>query len=47
MSDMPQLSQMPELTNVQSQLLKMFAYELPEEEWVDLQKMLARFLLKG
>lgn len=40
---MPELSQTPELTNVQSQLLKMFAYDLPEEEWVDLQKMLARF----
>jgi predicted transcriptional regulator len=40
---MPQLSKTSELTNVQSQLLKMFAYDLPEEEWVDLQKMLARF----
>jgi hypothetical protein len=40
---MPQTPQIAEMTNVQSQLLKMFAYDLPEEEWVDLQKILARF----
>jgi hypothetical protein len=40
---MSEIQSTTELTNVQSQLLKMFAYNLPEEEWIDLQKTLARF----
>jgi hypothetical protein len=40
---MSEIQSIGELTNVQAQLLKMFAYNLPEEEWVDLQKTLARF----
>jgi hypothetical protein len=43
---MSEMSAMPELTNVQTQLLKMFAYDLPDEEWVDLQKTLAQFFAK-
>ena len=40
---MSEIQSTTELTNVQSQLLKMFAYNLPEEEWVDLQKTLVHF----
>ena len=40
---MSEINSTVELINVQSQLLKMFAYDLPDEEWVDLQKTLARF----
>jgi hypothetical protein len=41
--NMSEIQSTTELTNVQSQLLKMFAYNLPDEEWVDLQKTLAHF----
>lgn len=33
----------PPLTNVQLELLKLYAYDLPEEEMQELKKMLASF----
>lgn len=36
----------PPLTNLQAELLKLFSMELPEEELMELKKIMADFLLK-
>ena len=43
---MENLSVKPPLTNLQAELLKLFSMELPEEELMELRKIMADFLLK-
>ncbi|MGB6084051.1 hypothetical protein [Moheibacter sp.] len=43
---MENLSVKPPLTNLQAELLKLFSMELPEEELIELRKIMADFLLK-
>ncbi len=43
---MENLSIKPPLTNLQAELLKLFSMELPEEELMELKKIMADFLLK-
>ena len=43
---MENLSIKPPLTNLQAELLKLFSMELPEEELIELRKIMADFLLK-
>lgn len=36
----------PPLSNIQSELLKLFTVDLPEHDLVELKKMIARYLLE-
>lgn len=36
----------PPLSNIQSELLKLFTVDLPERDLVELKKMIARYLLE-
>ncbi|MGB3453432.1 MAG: hypothetical protein WBA59_06360 [Moheibacter sp.] len=43
---MENLSVKPPLSNLQAELLKLFSMNLPEEELIDLKKVIAVFLLE-
>ncbi len=43
---MENLSVKPPLSNVQAELLKLFSMDLPEEQLIELKKVMAGFLLQ-
>ena len=42
---MENLSVKPPLSNIQAELLKLFSMDLPEEQLIELKKVMAGFLL--